>query len=276
MKVLLDTNILIPLENSSNKLDPELAQIVRLTSEQNINLVVHPLQYDDVSNDKDQERRDNLLSHLEKYEKIDSPPVWSEDDAREFKIKEGKSNDKIDNNLLYSAFRNAVTFLVTEDREIHKKARIFGIEERVFYSSTFLGYLKNNSAKEPCPPIGIEACNMHELKVEDIFFESLRKSYNGFDDWFAKSAREGRKAWRVVGIVEKTFHSADPEIVWQEIAKRTVYTRDHVDEIAEKNTLVILFRLVEYMPSPKTLDQLISNGNVTAALQTIQELRGDM
>lgn len=480
MKVLLDTNVLIPLESSPNELDPNLAEIVKLSSEQQVQLVIHPMQFEDVNNDKDEPRRKRLSSHLEKYTQIENPPEWTKADSEKLRINESKSNDVIDNNLLNSVYRNAVSFLITEDKGIHKKAKIFGVQERVFYIATFLEYLKSNSKEETQPPLGIEECHVHQLKIEDGFFGTLRKAYEEFEEWFAKIAREGRRAWRVVvddrlmalviwkeennpqitsdtrldgkvlklctfkvspdyrgrkigerllhtafnyavdneydyvyltaveeeqnmlismcddfgfslsgkdiktnddvyvkqmkepaevdsvdnleyairyyphyrknkvdkwiipirpefhkmlfpdkqqltlfdnmpemlssysntikkayisnapitqiepgdlayfyrsgdeqsvrvvGIVEKAFHSEDASIIWQEIAKRTVYTYEQVEDIAKKNTLVILFRLLEYLEKPKSLKALVGNGNINAAPQTIQQMKGDI
>ena len=34
-----------------------------------------------------------------------------------------------------------------------------------------------------------------DVDLSDEFFDSLRANYRGFDQWFAKKAREGEKAY---------------------------------------------------------------------------------
>lgn len=38
-----------------------------------------------------------------------------------------------------------------------------------------------------------------DLRLEDTFFDSLRSSYDGFDEWFRKKANQGESAYVVVG-----------------------------------------------------------------------------
>lgn len=52
MNILLDTNILIPLEDTSKLLDPNLSSIKQLCSKYNYNIFIHPLQIEDLSRDK--------------------------------------------------------------------------------------------------------------------------------------------------------------------------------------------------------------------------------
>ena len=57
MRFLLDTNILIPLENSQVVLEESLAHFVRLANEHGHQLVYHPASEDDISRDTDLVRR---------------------------------------------------------------------------------------------------------------------------------------------------------------------------------------------------------------------------
>ena len=42
-----------------------------------------------------------------------------------------KFNDLIDNNLLYSVYRNCVSYLITNDEKLKKKSKKIGIDDRV-------------------------------------------------------------------------------------------------------------------------------------------------
>lgn len=45
----------------------------------------------------------------------------------------------------------------------------------------------------------IVLCKFIDLRLEDTFFDSLRSSYDGFDEWFRKKADQGESAYVVVG-----------------------------------------------------------------------------
>ena len=45
----------------------------------------------------------------------------------------------------------------------------------------------------------IALCKFIDLRLEDTFFDSLRSSYDGFDEWFRKKANQGESAYVVVG-----------------------------------------------------------------------------
>ena len=77
MNILLDTNIIIPLEDTSRILDISFAELRRLAVEQQHCLYVHPMQLADINRDKDQERKRIVLSRINQYSKIDNPPVLS-------------------------------------------------------------------------------------------------------------------------------------------------------------------------------------------------------
>ena len=57
MNILLDTNIIIPLEDTSRILDSSFAELRKLSVEQSHCLYIHPMQLEDINRDKNQERR---------------------------------------------------------------------------------------------------------------------------------------------------------------------------------------------------------------------------
>lgn len=73
MNILLDTNIIIPLEDTSRILDSSFAEMRRLAAEQQHCLYVHPMQMEDINRDKNTERKQIVLSRLNQYSKIDNP-----------------------------------------------------------------------------------------------------------------------------------------------------------------------------------------------------------
>ena len=113
MNILLDTNIIIPLEDTSRILDTSFAELRKLSAEQSHCLYIHPMQLEDINRDKNQERREIVLSRLKQYSKIENPPILSDQECYEFGLSQSNDNDKVDNNVLFALYRGAVHLLVT-------------------------------------------------------------------------------------------------------------------------------------------------------------------
>lgn len=197
MNILLD-NIIIPLEDTGRILDASFAELRKLAAEQQHCLYIHPLQIDDINRDKNKERKNIVLSRLKQYSKIENPPVLSEEERKRLGLKESNDNDKVDNNILFALYRGAVNVLVTNDEGIHKKASNVGIQDKVYRLEQMLLFLKRYSNK----PIehtytGVQERYLYELDKSQSFFDSLRQSYDGFDNWYQKSAEGKRKCWSI-------------------------------------------------------------------------------
>src|SRR5712692_5165349 len=121
LRVLIDTNIFISRED--NRVIPEnLRVLIGALGALGVRIVVHPKSIDELKRDHDIQRRDVVLSKIETYAQLESPP--KPEDDREFLSGVGypsNPNDEVDNALLYSVYRNAVNYLITEDRKIQKK-----------------------------------------------------------------------------------------------------------------------------------------------------------
>ncbi len=204
MNVLIDTNILIPLEDTTRKLDPAFAEMCRLSEQNGHVLFIHPSQVEDVNRDRNQERRDIVLSRLKQYQTIPAPPHLSDEVLTQYGWRQTSENDRIDNLLLHALCRGAVHFLVSNDKNIHQKARAVGVQEQVHRLDQFLVFLKTRTEAQQQPPFGIHESFLHEFSVQQAFFDSLREGYNGFDEWYLRSAGYHRKAWCVNnnGIVQ--------------------------------------------------------------------------
>jgi len=195
---LIDTNIIIPLEDANRILDERLSEIRRISSEHNVILKIHPRQIEDINRDTDVSRKENVLSRIKQYPNITEPPSWNKEEISELGITESNENDTIDNLLLCAVQKNAVHGLVSEDKKVHSKAKRLGINERVYYIDQFLVFLRATFSKSgQYLPVGIQDILLHQIDKNIGFFDSLRKSYSEFDTWFDKCCRENRKAWIV-------------------------------------------------------------------------------
>jgi len=191
MRFLLDTNILIPLENSQIVLEDSLARFVRLAQENGHQLVYHPASEDDISRDKDLVRRQRTMQRLGQYIRIQDrlPCPWN--------TPQTNPNDSADNEILYALSCAAAHALVTEDRGIHDKARARDLVKNVLTIQTACDWLRRLHETK-----GVTLPNIEDKELSFLtpylhaeFFGSLRAAYPGFDNWFLEKARHGKHAW---------------------------------------------------------------------------------
>lgn len=193
MRFILDTNIIIPLEQSQQVLEPSLANFIRLANENGHQLLYHPATIDDINRDTHTERKNQTLQRLKQYSELESRPVciWNTPEA--------SPNEIADNEILYAIFSDAAHALLTEDHGIHRKAKLYGLSERVYYIQTAEDWLKRLHSEIPVQLPNIEQVKLFSIKdqLASNFFDSLRVGYGGFDEWFRKKARDGVNAWIV-------------------------------------------------------------------------------
>jgi len=191
LRFLLDTNILIPLQDSMAVLGPSLADFMRLCNAHGHQLLYHPASVDDINRDSDADRRARTLARLPQYTLLPEGPecAWNTPAV--------SANDACDNRILWALRQNAAHALVTEDQRLHKKARAHGLSSQVYYIQAADDWLKRLHEPGSITLPNIEEVQLHTLspQLDDDFFSSIRGDYPGFNDWFRRIAMEGRRAW---------------------------------------------------------------------------------
>jgi rRNA-processing protein FCF1 len=196
MRILLDTNIIIQREDDK-VIQNNVALLSKLAQNANASIIIHPLIAQEIDRDSDSRRKAVMKSKLSAYPVLESPPEPKND--QEFLDAVGPEkniNDHFDNLLLYAVKRNAVDFLTTEDKGIQKKAHKIGIDSQVLSIDEMVrvlyAYLPREKISLP-PPLSHKP--LHDVDVKDKIFDSLRTEYPGFNTWFQKKQREGRRCW---------------------------------------------------------------------------------
>lgn len=191
MRFLLDTNILIPLEDSKRPLEPSLASFILLAGQHGHALVYHPASEDDIGEDRDEVRRQQTLQRLTQYVRLDARPLCPWNDSRT------RINDARDNEILYSLSLHAAHGLVTEDRGIHDKAKVRGLADRVYTIQTANDLLQRLHRQVAVELPNVEDAPLYSLtpQLPGEFFDSLRDGYPEFDRWFKRKAEAGTRAW---------------------------------------------------------------------------------
>jgi len=197
MKILLDTNIIIQREEDE-VLSKDLALLLRFLSELKFEIYVHPSSVEELKHDSNIERQKKTISKIRAYNSINSPP--KPDNNQEYlslvKTPKMRINDKMDNIILYSVYKNAVDFLITEDRRLQKKGNKCNLINRVLTISEaiemFQVYIKKIKI---ATPLALKETFVYNLELSDPIFSTLISSYPEFEVWWKKISKQGRKAW---------------------------------------------------------------------------------
>jgi len=200
MNILIDTNIVLPLEPGSHfdiEINTENAILLHNLSNRSGNvLCVHPAIGYDLGRDNNKERAKLRRKLIKRYKEIPSPPDVSILDQSAVGNPQQGSNEYVDNCYLAALKSDAVDFLVSEDRAVHRKARRLGIESRVLLLQDAINLLRDFFDESPPPLPAVQKAYLHELDEQDEIFNSLRTDYQpGFDDWLRKCKREHRESY---------------------------------------------------------------------------------
>ena len=198
--LLLDTNILIPLEPTSTAdLAPDSGQafeLANLAQQVGAKLFVHPEQNTDLTADKNSDRRTLRLSLFKKYPALQSPPPVNAEVATACGNPAVGSNGWVDAHLVSALWHNSVAFLVTQDKGIHRACRKLGIDARCLGLLAVVELLNAERVIAPLAPPAVRAVLAHELNERDPIFDGLRSDYGPeFDAWLNKCKQQHRQAW---------------------------------------------------------------------------------
>lgn len=195
LRVLIDTNIIIPLEDSFSPVPSLTSEFICLGT-RHCSILVHPMTLKDIANDRDDARRRIILSKIKKYSLLEAPPFPNPD----FLTSLGRINTSptVDDHLLYALKRDCVHLLVTEDKGIHAKARKIGLGSSVYNIEDSVALFRSLfELEETSASPFVQDVPLYQLNLSDSFFDSLREDYPQFDSWFKEKCKEGRHAWVV-------------------------------------------------------------------------------
>lgn len=199
MRILIDTNILIQLEDSNKEIADEFAELHKIATKY-CQLCVHPKSKEDIQRDNDAKRKKEMLSRIKKYYELESPPQPTADFLKELNSNIDNPRDVVDSHFLFALKHNCVSMLISEDVDLRAKARRCSIEN-VYRVSEGLSLLKSNYEKIQVEIPHIWNKKLHELRKDDSIFDSLKTDYPeikdspSFDKWFIEGQRKGRDSW---------------------------------------------------------------------------------
>ena len=215
MKILLDTNVAIKLEDPT-PVDPQAASLAQLCQKHNLTLHVSDANYADINRDSDNARRRLTHSKLEKYVRLRDVAIESESDliSRFGSIR--NENDRCDLQLLGILEKNAVDLLISEDKELIRRAERGNLGGKVLGVADAVDFIRRTCESHTVELPYIEEVPAYQIDVVDVFFDSLREDYPGFNKWFEeKCINSHRSCWvirfdgKLAGIVIRKLESQE-------------------------------------------------------------------
>lgn len=192
-KILLDTNMMIYILDD-HVLDEKISKLTKILYDSDRYMIaIHPKTLEEANKIKEEERKSIFISKLKVYNIIDNPPKMPE----EFNNLAGckNENDKIDNEMLYAVRKNCVSYFITNDKKLLRKAAILGLDNRVLSIDKALEKFKKEEQVIIHTPVFIKTEYLYNMDLEDDFFTTLRRDYLGFDKWFKSKQLKGEKAY---------------------------------------------------------------------------------
>ncbi len=190
MKVLLDTNIIIHRE-TKHPAEKDIGILYWWLDQLHYEKCISKITYNEILKIQDQQNRDGFLTKMKAYTILNSiAPLKDELKAISNNL-DKTENDKNDTILLNELFSNRVDLLITEDRGIHRKAEMLGIEENVFTIDQFLEKVtsENPGLLEYKVPI-LRKELFGNIDLNDEFFDSFKEDYKDYEKWFNRKAND--------------------------------------------------------------------------------------
>ena len=192
-KILLDTNMMIYILDD-HILDEKISKLTKILYDSDKYIIaIHPNTIVEARKIKDQNKKDIFISKLEVYKIIENPPRATEDFNKQVGFK--NKNDLIDHEMLYAVERNCVSYFITNDKELLKKAEILKLNDRELSIDDAINKFKEEEKVVIETPVFIKKEFLYNMDLNDDFFTTLRFDYKGFDNWFIKKQRNEEKAY---------------------------------------------------------------------------------
>lgn len=190
MKVLLETNIIIHRE--ANKIyNLDIGQLFNWLDKLKYAKYIHPLTVEELNRYKDPITLKTMNIKIESYNILKHPAPLGEKILQVSRSIDTLANDFNDTQILNEVFEDRVDFLISEDKKIHIKANLLGINDRVFKIQNFL---EKVTAENPelvnYKVLAVKKVDFAEVDIKDSFFDSFREDYAEFNTWFNKKSEE--------------------------------------------------------------------------------------
>ncbi|MCR4424039.1 MAG: PIN domain-containing protein [candidate division WOR-3 bacterium] len=191
-KVLLDTNIIIHREtNRVEVIHSDIGKVFYWLDRLKVDKMIHPITIREINKLNDEQIKKSFKIKLQSYNELKTDLALEGEVLQKTKSVDTTENDKNDTLLLNEVFKGTVDILITEDKKLHEKAKLLGIEDRVYSIEEYLEkVIAENPDLTDYKVLSVHKSYFGKVDLNDAFFDSFREDYPNFDRWFKRKSNE--------------------------------------------------------------------------------------
>lgn len=190
MKVLLDTNILIHRE-AAKVVNPDIGTLFYWLDKLGYEKCIHPCTIEEIKTHRNADVVSTMLVKIKHYNQLNTVAPDSLGISQIRDEYDSSDNDRIDTSLLNEVHQERIDLLITEDRGIHRKALLLGIDDKVFSIDSFLEkVIFENPGLKDYNILAVKKEYFGNINIADPFFDSFKRDYSEFEKWFTKKSEE--------------------------------------------------------------------------------------
>lgn len=190
MKALLDTNIIIHREAGSAGVNQDIGILFKWLDKAKYTKCIHPYTVQEINKNPNKATVKAFSIKMASYELL--PTVAPTVPEVEVIAKLDRTeNDKIDTALLNELCNDRIDLLISEDRNIHSKATLLHLSDKVFTINSFLEKIASeNPDLLDYNVLSVRQKLFANIDLDDLFFDSFKEDYPGFEKWFRRKAND--------------------------------------------------------------------------------------
>lgn len=187
MRILLDTNIIVHRE-ASKVYNQDIGLLFNWLDKMHFEKCVHPVSIEEISTYKDADIVKTMKIKLDNYNVLKTISPDSEQILL-LRSNDTTTNDVNDTSILNEVVNNRVNYLITEDKGIHRKAKILGVSDKVYKIDSFIEKLVfENPDLSDYKVLSVKKEYFGNINLKDEFFDSFKEDYTEFENWFNSKA----------------------------------------------------------------------------------------
>ncbi|MCW3168479.1 hypothetical protein OMO38_08060 [Chryseobacterium sp. 09-1422] len=190
MRILLDTNIIVHRE-ASKIYNQDIGLLFNWLDKMHFEKCVHPVSVDEISTYQDADVVNTMKVKIANYNVLKT--ISQDSDAiKSLRLNDKSTNDSNDTSILNELASGRVNYLITEDKGIHRKAKVLGIADKVYKIDSFIEKLVfENPDLSDYKVLSVKKEYFGNIDLNDQFFNSFKEDYAEFESWFnSKSDKE--------------------------------------------------------------------------------------
>jgi len=190
VKILLDTNIVIHRE-ASTVVNEDIGVLFRWLDNLHHTKCVHSLTVEEIEKHQDPKVCKSFEVKLGNYNILKMKAPIPESVRAVMEPLDKSQNDLNDTIIINELYCGKVDALITEDKQLHNKALLLGISDKVFTIDAFLEKVTvENPELADYKVLSVRKSFFGNLDLADDFFASFKEDYPGYQKWFYGKAEE--------------------------------------------------------------------------------------